>query len=148
MTDVSGVCQSTFTTGTLNIYSVYPTVSAADIGGTDGGAFYATPNITFGLTVALSAGQFTCSSSYWNGSSWVADTTPGAFTNTSNAIYSLPSMIFHKSYDSSHLTTYTCSVPKSIGLSSCLSGMTDTGTLCQWTFTTAVPLQEHRYELD
>lgn len=137
MTDVSGVCQSTFTTGTINIYSVYPSAGSSEIPGTDGGAFGTTPQMMFGLTYKLSAGQFTCSSSYWNGSAWVADTTPGAFTNTSDIIYNLPSMIYHKSYDSSHLTTYTCSVPKSIGLTACGAGTTDTGTLCQWTFTTA-----------
>lgn len=137
MTDVSGVCQSTFTTGSINIYSVTPSAGSSEIPGTDGGAFGTTPQMMFGLTYTLSAGQFTCSSSYWNGSSWVADTTPGAFANTGNIIYTLPSMVYHKSYDSSHLTTYTCSVPKSIGLSACGAGTTDTGTLCQWTFTTA-----------
>ncbi|WP_277058757.1 Ig-like domain-containing protein [Trichlorobacter lovleyi] len=138
MTDVSGVCQSTFTTAYLKIYSVGPAAGSTNVVGTDGTTGWnVVPNITFGTTKVLTAGQYTCSSSYYNGTSWVTDSTPGAFTNTSNAIYSLPSMIFHKSYDESHLTTYTCSVPKSIGLSTCDAGTTDTGTLCQWTFTTA-----------
>lgn len=136
MTDVSGVCQSTFTTGTLNIGSVYPAVGATSIGGTDGGAFYATPTLTYNLTTTLSAGQYTCSSYYYNGSSWITDSTPGAFVNTSNIIYTLPSMVYHKSYDASHETTYTCSVVKPTA--GCLTGMTDTGTACTWTFTTAL----------
>lgn len=136
MTDVGGVCQSTFTTGLLNISSVYPAVGEIDVAGIDGSTFNTTPSLTYNLTTTLSAGQYTCSSSSWDGAAWVVDSAPGAFTNTSNIIYTLPSMIYHKSYDADHLTTYTCSLVKPAA--GCLAGMTDTGTACTWTFTTAM----------
>lgn len=140
MTDVSGVCQSTFTTATLGISSVNPAAGATSVAGTDGAAFTTVPSTTFSThaLLAAGAGSFTCSSSYYNGSSWVNDTTPGDYLTTNNLTYTLDSMIYHKSYDASHLTTYTCDIVKSIGLTTCAAGTSDTGSTCRWTFTTAL----------
>ncbi|QOX78732.1 hypothetical protein FY034_07250 [Trichlorobacter lovleyi] len=139
MADVSGVCQSTFTTATLGISSVVPAAGATGVTGTDGGAFTAVPSTTFSTHALLTAGagSFTCSSSYYNGSGWVNDTTPGDYLTTNSLTYTLDSMIYHKSYDASHLTTYTCDIVKSIGLTTCAAGTSDTGSTCRWTFTTA-----------
>lgn len=139
MSDVSGVCQSTFTTATLGMSSIYPAASATGITGTDGGAFTTTPAVTFSTQAVLAptGGEIACSSSYYDGSSYQSDTVSGDSSSTDYLTYSLPSLVYHKSYDASHLTTYTCNVLKSIGLSSCGAGTTDTGTTCRWTFTTA-----------
>lgn len=140
MADVSGVCQSTFTTATLGISSINPAAGAASVAGTDGATFTTVPSTTFSThaLLAAGAGSFTCSSSYYNGSSWVNDTTPGDYLTTNNLAYTLDSMIYHKSYDASHLTTYTCDIVKSIGLTTCAAGTSDTGSSCRWTFTTAL----------
>jgi hypothetical protein len=139
MTDVSGICQSTFVTTPITITGSYPAVGASNVPGTDGQPFSPSMSITLdtpitGYTPGL--GDFLLSLDYWTGSGWYVGTYVVAATTSDNLTYQIP-FNYKKSYSSSYLTKFGISIKKVVGVPTCPVGWTDMGTSCKFTFTTA-----------
>lgn len=137
MTDTGTSCTSTFTTGSLSVASVSPAIGASGVVGTAGSPL--SLSITFALRPTITSNQFLVSGTRWTDTSTqvaIAETalTP---TTTDNLTYTLAGSTYYTSLDATHLTTYTVTVLKTVGLVTCPSGFTDGGAHCTYTFTAA-----------
>jgi hypothetical protein len=139
MADVSGLCQSTFTTGGLAISSVYPAAGATGITGTSGAALSPAISLTFNFRPSWTgAGDISVTTFRWTSSSTFEETEQIVLapSTTDNLTFTLPGT-YYPSFDATHLTTYTIKIMKAVGLTSCSAGFTDGGSYCQWAFTAA-----------
>lgn len=139
MTDVGGVCQSTFATTPITITGSYPESGASGITGTDGQPFNPVISVTLNTPVTgttWATDDCTYYLTYWTGSSWSANAGPILPTTSDNQLLTFP-VNYKKSYSASFLTTHGISIKKRVGITTCPSGWTDTGTSCKFTFTTA-----------
>lgn len=139
MTNISGVCQSTFTTGGLAISSVYPAAGASNIAGTSGAAIDPAISLTFNLRPSWTGtGDITVETTRWLSLDMMEITEAIILspTTTDNLTFTLPAT-YYPSLSTTRLTTYAIKVMKAIGLTSCPAGFTDGGSFCQWSFTAA-----------
>lgn len=139
MTDIGGVCQSTFVTTPITITGSYPAAGASGITGTDGQPFDPVISVTLntpvtGTTWAVDDCMYYLT--YWTGSGWSSNSITILPTTSDNQTLTFPAN-YKKSYSSSFLTTHGISIKKRVGITTCPSGWTDTGPSCKFTFTTA-----------